>query len=446
MGAILIVDTDDSSTLPLLEYLRGHGHRAEARADTPGALTALAADDFDLVLLDGAVTGQPSALREIHAQHPTVAVVCAADHATINDAVELMRAGAFDYLAKPVVAHEIERLLTRLHDQRPQGKNGHRVDALLTSNDPAMSAAIALARQAADADVPILLVGESGTGKRTLAQAIHEWSGRRARPFITVWCTALAEQRVERRLIGHLRGAFTTSPTTPHPGESAIDGGTLFLDDVGNGKLPQSLQVKLLRLLDEQSVGSLGSDPDVDVRIVAASDHDLAADAQAGRLRHDLFFRLNVVTIRLPPLRARLDDLTTLQGHILESLSARHRRPLMRLTARAEDLMMRHPWPGNIRELISVLESAVVLAPAELIDHHNLTTSLRMASADPGAAATLPGASLEEMERRHIGLVLQQCATFEEAAARLRINPATLWRKRKRYRLDSPRTGHRADR
>ena len=445
MGAILIVDADDTSTLPLLEYLRGHGHRAAACADTAGALIALAAEDFDLVLLDVTASGQPSAVPEIHAHHPTVAVVCATDHATVNDAVELMRAGAYDYVGKPVVAHEIERLLTRLHEQRPQGKNVHRVDALLTSNDPAMSAAIALARQAADADVPVLLVGESGTGKRTLAQAIHEWSGRRARPFITVWCTALAEQRVERRLIGHLRGAFTTSLETPHAGESAIDGGTLFLDDIGNGNLPQSLQVKLLRLLDAQSVGSLGGDPDVDVRVVAASDHDLAADAQAGRLRHDLFFRLNVVTIRLPPLRARLDDLTTLRDHMLASLAARHRRPSMRLTAQAEDLMMRHPWPGNIRELITVLESAVVLAPADLIDHHNLTTSLRMANAEPAAAAT-PGGSLEEMERRHIGLVLQQCATFEEAAARLCINPATLWRKRKRYRLDSPRTAHRADR
>ncbi len=444
VGAILIVDPDDTSTIPLTADLRGRGHHVETRADAAAALTALAAEDFDVVLLDAALGDQAAALREIRLQHPSLAIVCATDRPTVHEAVELMRIGAFGYVCKPLKTQELNLLLGRLGGHRRHRKHNEPISALLTSNDAAMSAAVAMARQAAEADVPILLIGESGTGKRTLAHAIHQWSGRRARPFVTVWCTALAEQRVERRLLGHVRGAFTISPALPQPGEPAVDGGTIFFDDVGNGNLSQSLQVKLLRLLEEQALGSGGGDPDVDVRVIAASDHDLAADAQAGRLRQDLFFRLNVVTVRLPPLRARLGDLPALRNHILTSLAARHRRSPMRLTASAEDLMARHPWSGNIRELITVLQSAVVMAPGELIDDANLANCLRMASAQTTPAAAV--ASLEEMELRHIRLVLQQSSTFEEAAARLHINPATLWRKRKRYQLDSPRAAQRVSR
>jgi NtrC-family two-component system response regulator AlgB len=301
--------------------------------------------------------------------------------------------------------------------------------------NPAMAQAIATARQVATSDVPILITGESGTGKRTLAAAIHRWSDRRSGPFVSVWCEALTPQPLDGGLIDHLRGAFTGGRSAGPDGPAVMDGGTLFLDEVGNGNLPVHFQVKLLRFLEDQRFGRLAESggAEVDARVIAASTHDLDREVRAGGFRQDLFFRLGVVRVALPPLRERCEDLPRLRDHFLARLAARHWRGELALTPEAERLLDQYDWPGNVTELISVLEGALVRSQGDRVGADEVCASLRVHTDDDAAAHPL---SLVEVEQRQIRLALQDCATLAQAAARLGIDPATLWRKRKRYGLD----------
>jgi NtrC-family two-component system response regulator AlgB len=301
-----------------------------------------------------------------------------------------------------------------------------------------MAHAVAVARQVADSGVPILLRGERGTGKKTLATAIHHWSGRRAGPFVTVWCAALAPAPVERRLMQHVAGAATAQVPPTSAASSTVDGGTLFLDEIGGGNLPAPFQVRLLRYLEQHANAAVGDDTEIDARIIAASSRDLEDDVRAGRLREDLFFRLNVVTIAVPPLRERQEDVLRIADHFLSQASARHRRDPRRLSGEARQALLRYDWPGNLVELMAVLERAVLLSRGPVIDAGELESSL------PGYGprrTSSTAASLLEIERQQIQLVLAESATLAEAAARLGIDPATLWRKRKRYGLDAGRGG-----
>ena len=333
----------------------------------------------------------------------------------------------------------------------PHGR-GHPVDSVADPNAgldsldhqewqstaPHMVRAIATARQVADSDVPVLLTGESGTGKKTLAAAIHNWSRRRAGPFVTVWSTALSEHRLESPLLEHLHGALTGMPTSTDAGVDALQGGTLFFDEIGNGTLPAPLQVKLLAQLEATHYGNGRNGTQLAPRIVAASHCDLEADVRSGRLREDLFFHLSVVTITLPPLRDRIEDLPALRDRLLAQLAARHRRGPVQLTPEAERVLAGYHWPGNLRELINVLERAVVLSNGDRIGADDLTPNLTHPAPANGATSM----SLLEIEQRQIQLALKESATLADAAARLGIDPATLWRKRKRYGLALP-LGHR---
>jgi two-component system, NtrC family, response regulator AlgB len=308
--------------------------------------------------------------------------------------------------------------------------------ALLESASPVMQRQLATARQAAASDVTVLLTGESGTGKNVLAAAIHAWSPRRDGPFVTVACTTLAEHLLESELFGHVKGAFTGA-WKDKPGRlEAAQGGTVFLDEVG--ELPPELQAKLLRFIEEQRFERVGGSDTItaDARIIAATNRTLDAEVSAGRFRQDLFFRLNVVGIRLPALRERLEDLPALTAHTLAQLCARYRRAPIALAPEAQRALAAYHWPGNVRELVNVLERAVVLARGDSISAQDLPDRLLAPAAESAAAATDPPVSLEELERRHIQQVLADSATLEEAAARLGINPTTLWRKRKRYGIE----------
>jgi NtrC-family two-component system response regulator AlgB len=261
------------------------------------------------------------------------------------------------------------------------------------------------------------------------------WSTRRAGPFITIACTTLAEHLLESELFGHVRGAFTGA-WKDKPGRlEAAQGGTVFLDEVG--ELPPDLQAKLLRFIDEHRCERVGgsSTTTVDARIIAATNRDLEAEVRAGRFRQDLFFRLNVVGIRLPALRQRMEDLPVLTEHILAFLCARHRRSALQLAADFRPELAAYAWPGNVRELVNALERAVVLARGDVIAAEDLPDRL-LAPPPTTTPASAPEASLDELERRHIQQVLADSTTLEEAAARLGINPTTLWRKRKRYGID----------
>jgi NtrC-family two-component system response regulator AlgB len=441
MAKILVVDDEKNIRSHLSTYIANAGHRVESASNGSEALAALDRDTFDIVLSDVRMADMDglSLLREIRRRQPEIVVVLMTAYATVSQAVEAMRAGAYDYLVKPFSLDQVGLLLRRVlevqalkrENEALRGALGQPV--LLDSKSPAMQRVLATARQAAVSDATVLLSGESGTGKNVLASSIHHWSARRDGPFVTINCTTLVEHLLESELFGHLRGAFTGA-WKDKPGRlEAAEGGTVFFDEVG--ELAPDLQAKLLRLIEEHRFERVGGTQtiDVDVRIIAATNRDLEADVRDGRFRQDLFFRLSVIGIRLPALRERLEDLPALTDHLLDALRLRYRRVSLQIAPDARELLAAYPWPGNIRELMNVLERAVVLARGDTIQAEDFPDRLLAPRTSPPRPQ---GSSLEEIERMHIQQVLADCATLEEAAARLGINPTTLWRKRKRYGIE----------
>jgi NtrC-family two-component system response regulator AlgB len=443
MATILIVDDEKNIREHLARYVRGLGHTAETAENAAGALGVLERLEVEVVLSDVRMAGMDglALLREIRRRRPEAVVILMTAYATVPEAVEAMRAGAYDYLVKPFSLDQVNLLLQRVLEVQTLRRDNRTLrrafdePGLLESASPAMQRAIATVRQAAASDVTVLLTGESGTGKNVLAAAIHGWSPRHEGPFVTISCTTLAEHLLESELFGHVKGAFTGA-WKDKPGRlEAAHGGTVFLDEVGD--LPPELQAKLLRFLEEHRFERVGGAEtiEVDARVVAATNHDLEAAVRAGRFREDLFFRMNVVAVTLPPLRERVADLPTLTDHLQTSLAARHRRGTLRLAPEARAVLAAYRWPGNVRELVNVLERAIVLSREDTIRADDLPD--RLLAPPPAAAGTAPTAlSLEELERRHIEQVLAESATLEDAAARLGINPTTLWRKRKRYGIE----------
>ncbi len=445
MPAILIVDDEKNIRTHLATYVGSLGHAVDTAEDATAALRALARREFDVVFSDVRMAGMDglALLREIRRQRPNAVVVLMTAYATVPEAVEAMRAGAYDYLVKPFSLDQVGLLLSRvlevqaLRRENQTLKRALHEPVLLESRSPIMRRALTTAEQVAGSDVTVLLTGESGTGKNVLAHAMHTWSRRAGGPFITISCTTLADHLLESELFGHVKGAFTGA-WKDKPGRlEAAEGGTVFLDEVG--ELPLELQSKLLRFLEEHRFEHVGGDETitVDARIIAATNRDLEAEVRAGRFREDLFFRLNVVGIRMPPLRERPEDVPALIDHLLATLCARHQRSAPQIAPEARAALLAYRWPGNVRELVNTLERAVVLARGEEIHAEDLPD--RLVAPAPAVATTVPepGAlSLEELERRHIEQVLADSETLEEAAARLGINPTTLWRKRKRYGIE----------
>jgi len=440
---ILIVDDEKNIRANLATYVRGLGHRAEVAADASAALAALDRDAFDVVLSDVRMAGMDglALLREIRRRRPDAVVVLMTAYATVEQAVEAMRAGAYDYLVKPFSLDQVGLLLERVFEVkalRQENRTLRRAvvnPALLDSSSPAMQRALGTARQAAAADATVLLTGESGTGKNVLAAAIHDWSPRRESPFVTIACTTLAEHLLESELFGHVKGAFTGAWKDKRGRLEAAQGGTIFLDEVGD--LPPELQAKLLRFLEEHRFERVGGSDtiEVDARIIAATNRDLEADVRSGRFREDLFFRLSVIAIALPPLRDRGADVDALADHILAGVAARYRRGALQLAPEARAAIARYRWPGNVRELVNALERAVVLSRGDVIRAEDLPDRLLAPTTVTGAADASAG-SLEDVERRHIEQVLTESGTLDEAAARLGINVTTLWRKRKRWKIE----------
>jgi DNA-binding NtrC family response regulator len=341
MATILIVDDEKNIRTHLGTYVRGLGHTVHVAQDGTEALALADAHALDVVLSDVRMTGMNglALLTELRRRRPEAVVVLMTAYATVPGAVEAMRAGAYDYLAKPFALDEVGLLLDRvLEVKRLRHENKVLRDGMrpvrLESANARMRRVLETAGQAAASDVTVLLTGESGTGKNVLASAMHRWSGRAAGPFVAIQCTTLAEHLVESELFGHVKGAFTGA-WKDKPGRlEAAGGGTVFLDEVG--ELAPELQGKLLRFLE--------------------------AEVRAGRFREDLFFRLNVVALRLPALRDRPEDIPALIEHVLTTLATRHHRAGLRLAPEAERALLAYRWPGNVRELVNALERAVVLA------------------------------------------------------------------------------------
>lgn len=440
-ATILIVDDEKNIRAHLGAFIGGLGHRTLLAASAEEALACLANEAVDVVVSDVRMAGLGGLglLRESRRRDPDTVVVLMTAYGTVSGAVEAMRAGAFDYLTKPFALDDAKLVLERALEMRFLRREKQLLQRaveqppLLETNERAMLEILRIARQAATSDVSMLLTGESGTGKNVLAKAIHGWSARREGPFVTVPCSALAEHLLESELFGHVRGAFTGA-LKDKPGRlETADGGTVFLDEVG--ELPPELQAKLLRFLEDHCFERIGGSTTVriDTRVVAATNRDLAQEVAAGRFRRDLFFRLNVIALELPPLRERKEDILPLASHLLTTLAARHGRATPTLAPDAAAALANYAWPGNVRELLNVLERALILSV-----HDTLTVSVLpdhlLAGGKPEESRVVSTA-LEDVERRHVQEVLRTSATLEEAAARLGINPTTLWRKRRRWGL-----------
>jgi NtrC-family two-component system response regulator AlgB len=443
MASVLVVDDEKNIRSHLATYLGSLGHHVVLAENGADALRYADAEPFDLVLSDVRMAGMDgmALLRELRRRRPDAVVVLMTAYATIPGAVEAMREGAFHYLVKPFGLDEVEMLVERAlevgdlrRDNRALRRALEHVPLLESRAEP-MNDALDTARRAADTDVTVLLLGESGTGKNVIARAIHGWSARRGEPFVTVACTTLAEHLLESELFGHVKGAFTGA-WKDKPGRlEAAAGGTLFLDEIG--ELAPELQAKLLRFLEERCFERVGDTRtrEVDARIVAATNRNLEAEVSSGRFRSDLFYRLAVVSVRVPPLRERREDLAALVDHLLAALAARHHRPRPRIEPAALEAIAAYAWPGNVRELANALERALVLSRGDSIGAESLPDAMLAPPREVPAPAD-DSISLEDVERRHIQQVIASSPTLEDAAARLGIDPTTLWRKRRRWGLD----------
>jgi NtrC-family two-component system response regulator AlgB len=447
---VLIVDDEPNIRHMMALHLGAGGHRVRGVATAAEALRETAARSFDVAFVDlrlGADSGL-DLLTRLLAQVPALKVVVITAYASVETAVEAMRRGAKDYLPKPFNPAELDMAMAKVVDidrlerrvrtlERGLSQGGPEPQAAepqqeLESASAAMQTVIALARQVAETEARVLLRGESGTGKGLVARAIHAWSGRRDKPFVTVSCPVLPAELLESELFGHVRGAFTGA-SRDNPGRVAVaEGGTLLLDEIGD--LPARLQPKLLRFIQDREYERVG-DPQTrtaDVRILAATNRDLEAAVAEGSFRDDLLYRLNVITLDIPPLRARPEDVVPLAERFLALCGREYRKPDLRFSAEALRALLAHHWPGNVRELRNVVERATMLAGGRELGAELLLLP-RAARPEADALALGDLVSLAEVEQDHIRRVLARTSSLKEAAAVLGVDQATLWRRRKQY-------------
>ncbi len=448
MASLLIVDDEKNIRRSLVSFFESIGYSVASAENGREAAAMLAGHAFDLVLTDFRMAEMNGLelIGEVRRRQPDCLIILMTAYATVENAVSAMKAGAYDYVTKPFSLEQIQHIVERALELRGlQAENRALRDTideapLLESHSATMLHQLELARQAAASDATILLTGESGTGKNVLARQMHRWSRRKEGPFVVVNCTTLSDELLESELFGHMRGSFTGA-VKDKPGRlEAADNGSVFLDEIAD--LTPTLQTKFLRFVQEQSFERVGGDKTIRVnaRIIAASNRDLEAEVAAHRFREDLYYRLNVITIRVPPLRERREDVPALAQWMLKAAAIRHQRQAMSLTPEASAAISKYRWPGNVRELRNALERAAVLSRSDEITREDLPDSLFREAADlPSGAAQAPGShspSLEDLEREHIRRVLAESATLDEAAAALGINVTTLWRKRKRYGIE----------
>jgi two-component system, NtrC family, response regulator AlgB len=440
---ILIVDDEKNIRTTLTLCVEEMGCRARAVASPEAAVEALQREVFDLAFLDLRLAEGSGLdlLPRLLALRPDLAVVVITAYATIDTAVEAIRKGATDYLPKPFTPIQIRHAVEQVARQRNVASRLSRIegqlaaqvpDVELGTQSPAMRAALGVVSRAGPSDAPILLRGETGTGKSVLAHSIHSMSPRSLRPFIAVNCPTLSEELLASELFGHARGAFTGAVRDQAGRVEAAEGGTLFLDEIGEVSI--ALQAKLLRFLQDKTFERLGETfvRQADVRIVAATNRDLEADVKEGRFREDLFFRLNVIEVRVPALRERIEDIPFLARSFLAFFARSTGRPVPDLTHEAQTALVAYPWPGNVRELRNAIERAIILWPSSSVLGPESLPDRIAAHTRPlpevGGAFTL-----DQIEREHIVRVLQASPTLEDAARTLGIDASTLWRKRKKY-------------
>jgi DNA-binding NtrC family response regulator len=430
---ILIVDDEKLIRWSIRSRLREEGYAVEEAADGKRTFAALSEDDFDLVLLDFRLpdTTGLEILERVRRESPELSVVMMTAYGTVENAVQAMKLGAFDYLTKPVnldelvvivqKALETTRLRREVHRLRSERREFHGKVQLIGSSSAIQGVLDLIAKICKSRAATVLLEGESGTGKNVVAKAIHYGSPRAERPFVTITCSALTETLLESELFGHERGAFTDAKTQKKGLLEVADGGTVFLDEIG--EMGMAMQVKLLRFLEEKTFKRVGGLRDivVDVRIVAATNRELKKSIREGSFRQDLYYRLQVVPILLPPLREHPEDVPLLVQHFLDHFNREFRKNTKVVDPAVLERLMRHDWPGNVRELRNVIERIMILEDKERIEVSDLPDSL-VEEESGGADAPAPAVgvmTLEEMEKWAIGRALEQSSHNQVRAAKL---------------------------
>jgi two-component system response regulator HydG len=442
---ILVIDDDKAMRDACFQILSRQGYRVELAASAKQGLTLLERLSFDAILLDLVMPDMDGleALKKIRALDPDIEVIIITGYGTIQSAVESIKAGAFHFLSKPFVPDDLRNLVSRaLEKRRLDLENLYLRQELKTKDErnvlvyesEAMARIVDMISRVAPTDSTVLITGESGTGKGLVARKIHQLSQRSRRPFITVDCGTLVETLFESELFGHVKGSFTGADANKVGKFELAQNGTLFFDEISNISL--EVQAKLLRAVQERKISKVGSHRviTVDVRIIAATNKDLSKAIKDGTFREDLFYRLNVVLIQMPPLRERKRDIPLLVQHFLEKYNARLRRDIRGISPDALERMVVHDWPGNVRELENTMERLVVLSPGPYLEPADLVFAGTILTPGSESAA---GVSLRDLERDHIIQTLQRFDGHKSETARaLGIDRKTLREKLKRYNIE----------
>ena len=440
---VLVIDDEKNIRATLSMCLEQIGCEVTAVSTVASALAALAQQNYDLAFLDLRL-GESNGLElipKLLAEAANLLVVVITAYATIDSAVEAIKRGATDYLPKPFTPAQIRHVIDQCVHQRDLKRQvveleGRLQEAApeieLDSDSPKIRSILEIATKASASDAPVLLRGESGTGKSVLARAIHSMSPRNHYPFVVVNCPTLSEELLSSELFGHAKGAFTGATRDQAGRVESAEGGTLFLDEIG--EISPSLQAKLLRFLEEKEFERMGENKTrhADVRTVAATNRDLEDHVRKGLFREDLLYRLNVIDLQLPPLRERPEDIMRLARRFLLFFAKAARRQPPVFSIAAEKTLLSYLWPGNIRELRNAIERAVILWPAQVIEPEafpaHISAHTKIESLQLGGDC-----SLDAIEREHITRVVARTPTLEDAAVILGIDASTLWRKRKKY-------------
>jgi DNA-binding NtrC family response regulator len=431
-GTILIVDDDDDTSALLRDLLRKRGLDVTAVSSGQQCLEQLRGHPADVVVTDVQMPGMSGIelCVRLHERHPDLLPIIVTGQNDLETAIAAIRAGAFDFITKPLQIRAVELAVSRALEHlglkrevkrlRAEVHRDETIDGI-AGDSPAVRQMVEMIQRVASSDASVLITGESGTGKELVARALHHLSPRRDRPFVAVNCAAMPASLLESELFGHVRGAFTDAKHDRKGLFVSAEGGTILLDEIG--EMPIEMQVKLLRVLQERMIRPVGGDQEVpvEVRVLTSTNRDLETEVHDKRFREDLFYRINVVQIAVPPLRDRAGDVLALAQHFINQIAVRTAKPVRRLSAKAARLLMNHDWPGNVRELENCMERAVALCRLDEITADDLPTKVQQhGSSRIDLTADAPRLlTIEEMERRYIRQVLHAVAGNKTRAARV---------------------------
>ncbi len=444
---ILIIDDEETMRDSCRQTLSRDGHRVEVTENGAKGLALLETESFDLVILDLKMPGLSGmeVLKRIKEDDPDSVVIVITGYATVESAVEAMKSGAYDFIPKPFTPDSLRAIVKRALDRRElvlenvllRSELKASTDSeVIVGQSKAMKKVEQLVRKVGPTDTTVLISGESGTGKELVARAIHRCSSRKDKPFVAVDCGSLVENLFESELFGHVKGSFTGATATKYGRFELANGGTLFFDEIGN--IGINIQTKLLRVIQEREITKVGSSQviKVDVRIVAATNMDLQKGIEAGTFREDLFYRLSVVPISLPPLRQRKDDIPFLANYFLKKYNKKRKKSVTAISDRAMKALFEYDWPGNVRELENAIERAVVLAEDEVVRSSDLLY-YGLSVEKPSKTDSGTSQRLVDVEKEHIAKTLK---TFNghkgKTAERLGIDRKTLRLKLKKYGIE----------